>query len=68
MVACGSGCRRNAEPGDFNENGFATVAGHYQVSASTLRDKYYQVQKFAKPDWAAALLMDVEHPVAMFTK
>jgi hypothetical protein len=56
MVACGSGCRRNAEPGDFNENGFATVAGHYQVSASTLRDKYYQVQKFAKPDWAAALV------------
>lgn len=35
---------------------FATVAGHYQVSASTLRDKYYQVQKFAKPDWAAALV------------
>ncbi|EIW2842014.1 Mu transposase C-terminal domain-containing protein, partial [Salmonella enterica subsp. enterica serovar Muenchen] len=42
--------------GISTKTAFATVAGHYQVSASTLRDKYYQVQKFAKPDWAAALV------------
>ncbi|MDI5754603.1 hypothetical protein MJL79_32385, partial [Salmonella enterica subsp. enterica serovar Montevideo] len=34
--------------GISTKTAFATVAGHYQVSASTLRDKYYQVQKFAK--------------------
>lgn len=42
--------------GISTKTAFATVAGHYQVSASTLRDKYYQVQKFARPDWAAALV------------
>ncbi|EKA5380743.1 Mu transposase C-terminal domain-containing protein [Escherichia coli] len=42
--------------GISTKTAFATVAGHYQVIASTLRDKYYQVQKFAKPDWAAALV------------
>lgn len=42
--------------GISTKTAFATVAGHYQVSASTLRDKYYQIQKFAKSDWAAALV------------
>jgi len=56
-VACGSGCRRNAEPGDFNENGFATVQGITRSAHPLCGTNYYQVQKFAKPiDWAAALV------------
>ena len=44
------------QQGISTKTAFETVAGHYQVSASTLRDKYYQVQKFTKSDWAAALV------------
>lgn len=35
---------------------FQMAAKQLGVSAASLRDKYYQVQKFARSDWAAALL------------
>ncbi|EMO4249215.1 Mu transposase C-terminal domain-containing protein [Citrobacter freundii] len=31
-------------------------AGKFQISACSLRDKYYRVQKFAKSDWMAVLI------------
>lgn len=35
---------------------FQTAARQFQVSAASLRDKYYQVQKYAKSDWVAVLI------------
>ncbi|HBL0734300.1 transposase domain-containing protein [Kluyvera cryocrescens] len=35
---------------------FNTAAGMHAVSAASLRDKYYLVQKYAKSDWCAALI------------
>ncbi|MBV4411343.1 Mu transposase C-terminal domain-containing protein [Enterobacteriaceae bacterium YMB-R22] len=35
---------------------FQTAASRYDVSAASLRDKYYRVQKYAKQDWVAVLI------------
>lgn len=35
---------------------FQTAASRYDVSAASLRDKYYRVQKYAKQDWVALLI------------
>jgi hypothetical protein len=53
VVACGSGCRRNAEPGISTKTALRPLQA-LPVSHPPLRDKYYQVQKCAPP--AAALV------------
>lgn len=41
---------------DWSKTAFQTAARQFQVSAASLRDKYYQVQKYAKSDWVAVLI------------